>query len=156
MPASNIVAEPNSLEIVLTRVFDVPREMVFKAYTDPDMVRQWWGQRDNTMTLDVMDVKPGGLWRYIETDPNGNEYAFHGVYHEIVSPERVVQTFEFEGTPGHVVLSTVRFVEQDGKTKVIDQSVFQSVEDRDGMLQSGMAAGASESMDRLAELLAKY
>lgn len=151
----NFVAEPGRQEFVMTRVFDAPRDLVFKTYTDPNLITQWWGQRSNTLIVDTMDVRPGGMWRYVERDPDGNEYGFHGVYHDIVAPERVVYTFEFEGVPGHVLLSTVTFDEQDGKTKLTEQSVFQSVEDRDGMIQSGMEAGASESMDRLAELLAK-
>jgi uncharacterized protein YndB with AHSA1/START domain len=101
-----------------------------------------------------MEVKPGGLWRFIERDADGNEYAFNGEYKEIVPPERLVYTFEFEGLPGHVLLETVTFEEQDGKTKVKVLSLLDSVEDRDGMLQSGMEAGANESHDRLAELLA--
>jgi uncharacterized protein YndB with AHSA1/START domain len=100
-----------------------------------------------------MEVRPGGQWRYISRDAGGDEYAFHGVYHEILSPERLVYTFEFEGMPGHVLLETITLEEHDGKTTLIDQSVFQSVADRDGMVQSGMESGASESLDRLDELL---
>lgn len=100
-----------------------------------------------------MDVKPGGLWRFIERDADGNEFAFNGEYKEIVPPERLAYTFEFEGLPGHVVLETVTFEEQNGKTKVKVLALFDSVEDRDGMLQSGMEVGANESHDRLAELL---
>jgi uncharacterized protein YndB with AHSA1/START domain len=102
-----------------------------------------------------MEVRKGGIWRYIQRDAEGNEYAFNGVYHDIVSPERLVYTFEFEGMPGHVLLETVVFEEQDGKTKLSDISVFQSVEDRDGMLASGMEQGAVETMDRFEELLAR-
>jgi len=101
-----------------------------------------------------MDLKPGGVWRFVQRDSSGEEYAFNGVYREIVSPERLVYTFEFEGMPGHVMLETVTFEEYDGKTKFTDKSVFRTVEDRDGMLESGMEEGATETMDRLAELLA--
>lgn len=100
-----------------------------------------------------MEVRPG--WRFVQRDYDGNVYAFHGVYHEIVPPERLVYTFEFEGMPGHVLLETVTFEEHDGKTKLTDTSVFQTVEDRDGMLKLGMEEGAAETMDRLAEYLAK-
>lgn len=102
-----------------------------------------------------MEVKPGGTWRFVQRDAAGNVFAFHGVYHDVTAPERCVQTFEFEGVPGHAALETSTFEEFDGKTKLTQQSVFQSVADRDGMVQSRMEEGASESMDRLAELLAE-
>lgn len=100
-------------------------------------------------------MREGGRWRFVEREPDGNEYGFHGVYHAIFSPERIVQTFEFEGVPGHVLLETATFEEHDGKTMLTAQSVFQSVEDRDGMVQSGMEEGAVDTMDRLAELLGR-
>jgi uncharacterized protein YndB with AHSA1/START domain len=102
-----------------------------------------------------MDVRPGGLWRFVQKDSSGMQYAFHGVYHEVSPPERMVYTFEFEGTPGNVLLETVTFEERDGKTIVTDKSVFQRVEDRDGMVVADMQAGSDESMERFAELLAK-
>jgi uncharacterized protein YndB with AHSA1/START domain len=102
-----------------------------------------------------MEVRPSGAWRFVQRAPEGKEYAFKGVYHAIVPPKRLVDTFEFEGMPGHVSLETVTLEEQDGKTKVTVTSVFQTVEDRDGMLKSGMEEGATESMERLDELLAK-
>jgi len=137
----------------MMRIFDAPRELVFKACTDPNLIPQWWGPKRFTTTVDKMDVKPGGVWRFIQRDSSGGEYAFNGVYREIVSPERLVYTFEFEGMPGHVMLETVTFEEHDGKTKLTDTSVFDTVEDRDGMLESGMEEGAAETMDRLAEIL---
>lgn len=146
--------EPRTQVIVMTRVFDAPRDLVFKAFTDPNLMSKWWGPRDLALTIDKMDVRPGGTWRFIQHDPAGNEYAFHGAYHLVDAPERIVSTFEFEGVPGHVLLQTATFEEFEGKTKLVQQSVFQSVEDRDGMVQSGMERGSSESMDRLAELLA--
>jgi len=151
----NLVAEPGKHEIVVSRVFDAPRELVFKVYTDPEAIPQWWGPRRLTTTVDQMEVKPGGIWRYIEQDADGNEFAFHGVYHGILAPEKLIYTFEFEGMPGHVALATVTFEESDGKTILTDSSVFQSVEDRDGMLSSGMEEGATELMERFAELLEK-
>jgi uncharacterized protein YndB with AHSA1/START domain len=104
-------------------------------------------------TVDKMDVRPGGMWRFVQVDDKGNEYAFHGVYHEIKAPERLVFTFEFEGMPGHISLETGTFEEFEGKTRLTGRSVFQTVEDRDGTLKSGLEEGASETMDRLAELL---
>ncbi len=155
MTRANLIAEPGKQEIVITRVFDAPRERVFKTCTDPILIPQWWGPRNLTTTVDKMDVRPGGVWRFVQRDADDNEYAFKGVYHDITPPERLVFTFEFEGMPGHVLLETMTFEEDDGKTKLTDSSVFQTVEDRDGMLQSGMEQGATETMDRLAELLAK-
>lgn len=152
---TRIVAERGKQEVVITRAFDAPRDFLFKAYTDRSLIPQWWGPKRFTTTIDKMDVKPGGLWRFVQRDASG-EYAFHGVYHEVHSPERLVSTFEFEGTPGHVSLESAIFEEQGGKTLLTSRSVFQSVEDRDGMLQEGMEEGVFESMDRLAELLAKY
>ncbi|HYP39948.1 MAG TPA: SRPBCC family protein [Chloroflexia bacterium] len=155
MAKTNVIAEPGKQEIIITRIVNAPRDLVFKAYTDPNAIPQWWGPRNLTTVVDQMDVRPGGIWRFVHRDAEGNEYGFHGVYHDVVSPDRIVSTFEFEGVPGHVLLATMTFEEQDGKTKLTDASVFQSVEDRDGMLQSGMEGGASESMDRLDEYLAK-
>ena len=156
MAKTEFQVEPGKQEIIMTRVFDAPRELVFKTANDPKLMPKWWGPRRLTTHVETMDVRPGGSWRMVQRDPAGNQFAFHGVYHEVVAPERVVQTFEFEGVPGHVALSTVRFEDiGGGKTKLIQQDVFQSVEDRDGMMQSGMQSGAEETMDRLAELLAK-
>jgi len=155
MTRTHLIAEPGKQEIVITRVFDAPREIVFRAYTDPNLIPQWWGPKSLTTTVAKMDVKPGGVWRFVQRDAHGNEYAFNGVYHEILPPQRLVYTFEFEGMPGHVLLETVTFEEFEDKTKLTDKSVFQTVEDRDGMLKSGMEKGAVETMDRFAEELAK-
>ena len=140
-------------EIVGTRTFDAPRDLVFKTMTDPNLVPRWWGPRNHTTKVDEMEVRPGGRWRYVQHDTDGNEAAFHGVYHDVSAPERLVFTFEFEGVPGHVLLETVTLEEVDGKTRLTDQSVFQSVADRDGMVASGMESGATEAMDRLEELV---
>ena len=110
------------------------------------------------MTLETFEPRNGGMWRYIQKDEEGNEFAFHGVNHEVLAPERIIGTFEFEGLPekGHVILDTARFEALPGdRTKLMSQSVFQSVEDRDGMLQSGMEEGVNDSYDRLDELLEK-
>jgi uncharacterized protein YndB with AHSA1/START domain len=155
---TNILAEPGKQEIVITREFDAPRELVFKACTDPSLIPQWWGPRNLSTEVDKMDVRPGGQWRFINRDAEGNEYAFHGVYHEVLAPERVIDTFEFEGLPetGHVTLETMKLEELPGRrTRLTTQSIFQSVADRDGMLQGGMAEGTNDTYDRLAELLKK-
>jgi uncharacterized protein YndB with AHSA1/START domain len=147
---------PSDREVVMERVFDAPAEHVFKAYTDPNIIPQWWGPRRFTTTIDKMDVRPGGVWRYVSRDPEGGEYPFNGVYREIVPAKRIVCTFEFEGMPGHVSVQTVTFEEHGGgKTKLRASALFQTVEDRDGELKSGMEQGASESWDRLAEHLVK-
>jgi len=153
---TKITAEPGRQEFFITREFDAPRELVFKAFTDPKLYTQWLGPRRYTMNLEKFEPKSGGMWRYTHKDKDGNEFGFHGVYHEVLAPERMIDTFEFEGLPekGHVSLETAKFVElPGGRTRVTMQSVFQSVADRDGMMQSGMEQGINESFDRLDELL---
>lgn len=149
-----MVTTPSDLEIQMTRVFDAPRELVFKAFTDPDLIPKWWGRRKDTTTVDKLDMRPGGAWRFITNSTDGEEHAFHGEIRDIVPPERLVWTFEWEGLPGHISTDTTIFEEDNGNTKVTTTTLFDSVEDRDGMLQSGMEEGAGESYDRLAELLA--
>jgi len=144
---------PSDREILITRVFDAPRKLVFEAITKPEHVAHWWGPRNMTMLTCEMDLRTGGAWRFVLRGPDGNDYGFRGVYREITPPERLVQTFEFEGMPGHVSLETSTLEEQDGKTKLTVTCLYQSVEDRDGHYNSGMEAGMKESHDRLAELL---
>jgi uncharacterized protein YndB with AHSA1/START domain len=153
MAKTEFVIKPGTNEMTMTRVFDAPRELVFKAMTDPALIPKWWGPRLYWTKVDKMDVRLGGVWRFINGDAAGNEYGFHGVYHLVDAPERVIQTFEFEGVPGHVALETMTLEDLGGKTRMVQQSVFQSVGDRDGMVQSGMQDGAAETNDRLAELL---
>ena len=148
------VTLPSDREILMTRTFDAPRDLVFKAMTDPKAIPRWWGPAVYSTTVDKMDVRPGGAWRFVQRGPDGNQFGFNGVYREVLPPERLVYTFEFEGMPGHVALETITFEQlPDGKTKLNDHMLFDNVEDRDGMLQSGMEGGATESMDRLAEYL---
>jgi uncharacterized protein YndB with AHSA1/START domain len=155
MSNTQITAEPGIPQIIIEREFDAPRDLVFRAYTDPELVVQWLGPRDLTMKIEEYDVRDGGKWRYISTDADGNEYGFHGVFHGTPSPESTVQTFEFEGMPGHVAMDTLTLVERDGRTLVRTVSSFQSVEDRDGMVASGMERGVRDSDERMGELLAK-
>jgi uncharacterized protein YndB with AHSA1/START domain len=155
MGKTQITAEPGMPQIVITREFDAPRDLVFRAYTDPELLVQWLGPRDLTMTIDHYDVRDGGTWRYVHADVQGNEYGFHGVFHGAPSPESIVQTFEYEGAPGHVSLDTYTTEERDGRTLVRSVTSFQSVEDRDAMVASGMERGVYDSDERLAELLAK-
>lgn len=150
-----VTVEPGKQEIVITREFDAPRELVFKAFVDPELLVQWLGPHGLTMTVEKFEPRNGGSYRYIHTDKDGNEYGFHGVFHEIAFPERAIQTFEFEGLPekGHVALDTARFEAlPGGRTKVTTVSVYQSVADRDGMAQSGMETGVNQGYERLDEL----
>jgi uncharacterized protein YndB with AHSA1/START domain len=152
------IAEPNKQEIIIMREFNTPRELLFKAFTDPKLYVQWLGPRRLKMTLETFEARNGGSWRYIHEDRNGIKFAFHGVNHEVTSPERIISTFEFEGLPekGHVAPETARFEPLPGnKTHFVSQAVFQSVADRDGELQSGMEEGVNDSYDRLDELLKK-
>ena len=155
MSKTDITAEPGIPLVLISREFDAPRDLVFRAYADPELLVQWLGPRDLTMTVDEYDVRDGGKWRYISKDAQGNEYGFHGVFHGNPSPDGIVQTFEFEGTPGHVSLDTFTLEEQDGKTLMRSVSSFQSVEDRDGMVAGGMERGVYDSYERLTELLAR-
>ena len=151
--AALTVTLPSDREIVMTRVFDAPRPLVFDAHTKPEHLVHWWGRRGFTLPVCEVDLRQGGAYRFVQRGPDGQEYAFRGEYREILPPERLVYTFRFEGMPGHVALETLTFGEEGDKTKLTSTSLFQTVEDRDGMLQSGMEAGANETMDRLAEYL---
>ncbi len=153
------VTLPSDREVVLIREFDAPRDLVFEAFSKPEHIAHWWGQKGSTMPSCEMDFRPGGAWRYVEHAADGNEYGFHGEYREISRPERITWTFEFEGLAGHVSVETMVFEDlvqdqgQNRRTRITATAVFDSVEDRDGMVQSGMAQGASESYERLAEYL---
>jgi uncharacterized protein YndB with AHSA1/START domain len=151
-----ITAEPGKQELFITREFDAPRELVFKAHTDPDLYVRWMGPRDLTTTLDTFEPVSGGKWRFIQKDKDGNEFGFHGVNHDVTVPERIIGTFEFEGLPesGHVILETTKFEAlPGGRTRVTTQSVYQSVQDRDGMVASGMESGVVDGHERLDEIL---
>jgi uncharacterized protein YndB with AHSA1/START domain len=151
---TQVTVEPGTHEILITREFDAPPDVVHAALTDPDIVSQWWGPRGTTVKVEEFEVRDGGRWRFVQQDADGNEYGFRGVFHS-VTPGRVVQTFEFEGMPGHVLLETMTLEDLGGRTRLVDQSVFQSVADRDGMAASGMGTGAAESYERLDEILAR-
>jgi uncharacterized protein YndB with AHSA1/START domain len=147
---------PSDLEVVASRVFDAPRDLVFRAYTDPTLVPRWWSPKRHTTVVDKMDVRVGGAWRFVIQDATGAEIAtFSGEYREIVAPERIVRTENFEPMgPGHEVLDTVVFHElEGGRTQMTETMLFRSVEDRDGMLQSGMESGFAESLRLLDALL---
>lgn len=154
MGRNNLTVEPERLTFTMSRVFDAPRQRVWQAHTDPEQILKWWGPRKYETIVDTMDVRVGGKWWYLTKDAEGNEFAFHGEYKEIVEPKRITWTFEFEPMAGHIFTETITFEEvEDGKTKVTTQSVFDSLEDLDGMLQSGMEDGATETWDRLEGLV---
>ena len=153
-----ITAEPGKQELFVTRDFDAPRELVFKAFTDRELYAQWLGPRDLTTRFETFEPVSGGRWRFIQKDKDGNEFSFHGVNHEVSAPERIIGTFEFEGLPepGHVLLETTEFEAlPNGRTRITSHSVFQSVQDRDGMVAAGMETGVVEGYERLDELFEK-
>jgi uncharacterized protein YndB with AHSA1/START domain len=147
------VTTPSDREIVMTRIFDAPRDLVFEAHSSCEHLSRWWGPRGYEIVGCEVDFRPGGAWRVVHRGPEGEEYGFRGEYREIVRPERITWTFEFEGMPGHVSVETMTLEEHDGKTTFTSTSVFDSVEDRNGMLESGMESGAAETMERLDEYL---
>jgi uncharacterized protein YndB with AHSA1/START domain len=156
MTKIQLIAEPGMPQIVSTREFAAPRDLLFRAHTEPDLLIQWLGPRRLTMIVERFEVHDGGTWRYIHRDADGTEYGFHGVFHGMPSPDAgIVQTYEYEGAPGHVSLQTLTLEEYDGGTRLRTNSVFQSVADRDAMVQSGMEEGINDSMERLDELLAR-
>jgi uncharacterized protein YndB with AHSA1/START domain len=153
MPARSKPERKSERELVTTHTFDAPRELVWRAWTDPKLIPRWWGPRYLTTTVETMDVRPGGRWRFVQRDAKGNEYGFHGEYREVVAPKRLVGTFEYEGMPGHVLVETAIFEEIGGKTKLAQSSLFENVEDLEAMLASGMEEGAAETMERFTELV---
>ncbi len=152
MPKTEYVIEPGKQEIVSTTILDAPRELVFRAYTEPELFAKWWGPRRYKIEIEKFDSRPGGEWKVTHVGADGSRYGFRGVNHDVVAPERIC-AFEFLGMPGHVALQTATFEALGNKTKLVAHQVFQSVMDRDGMVASGMEDGANESMERLAEVL---
>jgi uncharacterized protein YndB with AHSA1/START domain len=152
---TSTVTTPSEREVYVERVFEAPPERVFAAFTGPELIPQWWGPHGTTTVVDQMDVRPGGTWRFISQDSDGSETAFRGVYREVTPPTRLVQTFEWEGMPGHVCVETTDFEDLgEGRTKIASTTIFHTTEERDGMLESGMESGTNESFERLDELLA--
>lgn len=146
------ITTPSPREIHIERVFDAPRERVWKALTDPALVAQWWG-RGNQLVVEKMEVKRGGHWRYVEHHAKGVD-GFEGRYREITPPSRLVQTFEWDGLPGHVIIQDKTLEDLgDGRTKLTIVAQFHTPEERDGMLQSGMEGGMNESFAALDRVL---
>lgn len=158
MREMHFIAEPGKPELAIRREFDAPRKQAFRAFIDPGLYVRWIGPGRLTTRLETFEPRRGGSYRYIQTDTDGSEYAFHGVYHEVTVPAAIISTFEFEGLPegGHVVLDVTHVEDLPGdRTRVTSRSVFLSVEDRDGMVQSGMEAGMNQSYERLDEVLSE-
>ena len=158
MPSKNkvtVTAEPGKQELFIVREFDAPRELVYKAHIDPELYAQWLGPHGYEMILETFEPVSGGKYRYIHKDKEGNEYGFHGTFHEM-SVDNMIQTFEFEGYPGHVSLDCMILEELPGdRTRATIHSIFQSVIDRDGMIQNGMETGIREGYERLDDILAE-
>lgn len=149
----HVMTTPSDREIRVERIFNAKRERVWQAMTKPELVAKWWG-RGNKVVVERMDLERGGHWRFVEHSDHGT-HGFEGRYSEIVPPERVVQTFEWDGMPGHVVLETVTLEDLgDGRTKLVNVSLFMTAADRDGMVSSGMEDGMAASYAALDQLLA--
>ena len=147
------ITTPTDREIRIERIFDAPRERVWQALTDPDLVAQWWG-RGNKLVIERLELERGGHWRFVEHSDQG-VHGFEGRFAEVTPPERVVQTFEWDGMPGHVALETMTLEDLgDGRTRLVTTSLFLTAQDRDGMLQSGMEGGVNESYAALDRVLA--
>ena len=154
MGKTELVAAPGVPQIEVTREFDVHRDLLYRAYTDPELLVQWLGPRGMKMVIDQYDLRHGGTWRYIHRDAEGNEYAFRGVFHGAPSPDGIVQTFEWEGMPGHVSVDTAVLEDLGERTRLVTTSLFHTTEERDGMVNSGMADGLGQSYAALDKLLA--
>jgi uncharacterized protein YndB with AHSA1/START domain len=142
-------------QLMLSRTFDAPRDLVFEACTRPEHVKHWWGPRGTEVIVEEMDFRVGGTWRFVQRMPDGSEFPFKGEYREIVRPERVVQTFIFDVEPysAYESVETATYTEQDGKTTISVVAQYQSIEHRDGVIASGMESGARETYERLAEYI---
>lgn len=152
-PLRATLTTPSDREIRVERIVNAPRDRVWKALTDPSLVAQWWG-RGNELLIERMEVVRGGHWRYVERVGN-EEHGFEGRYREVVAPERLESTFEWDGMPGHVAVQTMTLEDLgDGRTKIVSVSLFHTTQDRDGMLESGMEGGMNESYQALDRVLA--
>ena len=148
------VGTRGDLETVMTRQFDAPRDLVFEAHSSCEHMSQWWGPRRYEIGECEVDFREGGKWRMVHRSPEGgSEFGFHGEYLEIVRPEKITWTFEFEGAPGHVAVETVTLEEDDGVTTLTAVSRADTKESRDAVMESGMVDGARETYERLQEHL---
>jgi uncharacterized protein YndB with AHSA1/START domain len=146
------VTLPSDDQILITREFDAPRHHVYKAWTTPELVRRWWSGRRGEVTSVEIDLRVGGMWRYVMVANGGFEVAFHGEYRELVPDERIVSTEVYEGMPGAEALDTLTFTEVDGRTRVELLVQHSSREHRDAHINSGMEGGLQEALDLLEEV----
>ena len=142
------VTTPGDREIHIEREFDAPRDQVFAAFMNPELIPEWWGPHGTTTTVDRMEPETGGSWRFVIKNEDGSETGFRGTYREVTAPERVVQTFEWEGMPGHVSVDTAEFIDLGDRTRVVSTSLFHTGEERDGMIASGMEGGLNDTYAR--------
>jgi len=150
-----VVTLPSDTEVQVERIFDAPRDLVWDCYTDETLVADWLGPRRLKMRIEKWDFRVGGKWHYFHIDEEGNEYEFFGEFREIEQPTKIVQTFNFVMEPQPPAsIDSVEFIElDDGRTKLVGSTTFESKEQRDGMVQSGMEKGMSESFEQLDEIL---
>jgi uncharacterized protein YndB with AHSA1/START domain len=152
---TSTVTTPSEREIHVERIFNAPRDKVWRAFTEPELLAQWWG-RGNKLVIERFELERGGHWRFVEHGPEG-VHGFEGRFREVTPPERLVQTFEWDGMPGYVAVDTCEFEDLgDGRTRVVSTSLFHTTDERDGMLQAGMEGGLNQSyaaLDRLLERL---
>ena len=152
--ARSKITKPSDRQIRVERVFDASVDRVWRAFTDPKLVAQWWG-RGNTLVIERMEVERGGHWRYVEHAPDGT-HGFEGRYREVTPQERIVRTFEWDGMPGYVIVESTELEDiGNGQTRVVTTSLFHTTEERDGMLNSGMEGGLNQSYEALDRLLRK-
>jgi uncharacterized protein YndB with AHSA1/START domain len=153
-PSETDIRIVSDLEIVMSRTFKAPRELVYQACTQPRHLAEWWGPRGYTLPVCEMDVRPGGTYRFVQRGTDGADHPFSGVFREVVPPERLVMTQIYEPFPDHELLVTIELEDLgDNRTRLNEHMLFDSVQSRDGMIAAGMEYGARDSMDRLAELL---
>jgi uncharacterized protein YndB with AHSA1/START domain len=147
-----VVTLPTDTQILIIREFDAPRNLVYKAYTTPELIKRWWsGDRGEVMSANV-DLRVGGKWRYAMTANEGFEVAFHGVYREIVPNERLVMTEIYEGAPDAEAVVTHTFTEENGRTTLTMLMQLPSQEVRDAIIESGMEGGLQEALDHLEQV----
>lgn len=147
------VSTPSDREVRAERIFNAPRERVWKAMTDPKLVAQWWG-RGNKVVVEKLELERGGYWRFVEHSDHG-VHGFGGRYREVTPPERIVQSFEWDGMPGHVLIETMTLEDMgDGRTKLVTVALYHTSAERDGMMASGMIEGMNQSYEALDKVLA--
>ena len=147
-----VVTLPTDTQILITREFDAPKHLVYKAWTTPELIKRWWTGDRGEATIAEVDLRPGGTWRYVMVANGGFEVAFHGEYREIVPNERIVSTEVYEGVPDAEALTTVTFTEQDGRTTLTLLVQHSSRQNRDAHIGYGMEGGMQEALDHLEQV----